>query len=129
MATTINQRIKTLSDTKYKNLRHLGKAIGYNYQEKLYRLVRVEGTAPSFEMVQDILRAFPEVNPDWLILGEGEMIRRHSKEDQQDYILSLLCKQRKECADTAKAMISTTATGFSVGVNHNEILNAKQPEL
>lgn len=30
---------------------------------------------PSLDFIQKILRRFPQVNPDWLILGEGEMYR------------------------------------------------------
>lgn len=30
---------------------------------------------PSFDLVQKILRRFPQVNPDWLLLDKGEMYR------------------------------------------------------
>src|SRR5690554_5028947 len=30
---------------------------------------------PSFDMIQSILKNFPQINPDWLILGEGEIYR------------------------------------------------------
>lgn len=30
---------------------------------------------PSLDFIQKVLRRFPQVNPDWLILGEGEMYR------------------------------------------------------
>ena len=30
---------------------------------------------PSFDLVQKILRRFPQVNPDWLLLDRGEMYR------------------------------------------------------
>ncbi len=30
---------------------------------------------PSLDFIQKILRRFPRINPDWLILGEGEMYR------------------------------------------------------
>ena len=31
---------------------------------------------PSMDMVQKILQHYPEVNPDWLILGQGDMFRQ-----------------------------------------------------
>lgn len=34
---------------------------------------------PSFEVLQKILNAFPEINPEWLILGNGAML----KEEQE----------------------------------------------
>ena len=33
----------------------------------------------SMDVVQKILKAFPSINPDWLILGEGEMYRNSSE--------------------------------------------------
>lgn len=35
---------------------------------------------PSFELVQKILRRFPDINPDWLLLDQGEMYRQQSDE-------------------------------------------------
>jgi plasmid maintenance system antidote protein VapI len=32
----------------------------------------------SLEMVTKILTAYPEISPDWLIQGEGEMLREHA---------------------------------------------------
>jgi transcriptional regulator with XRE-family HTH domain len=32
----------------------------------------------SLEMVTKILKAYPEVSPDWLIQGEGEMLKEHA---------------------------------------------------
>lgn len=31
---------------------------------------------PSFDMVQSILAKFPKLNPDWLIMGTGDMYRK-----------------------------------------------------
>ena len=41
---------------------------------------------PSFELVQKILRRFPTVNPDWLLLDTGEMYRQESSAAQTDTI-------------------------------------------
>lgn len=30
---------------------------------------------PSFDMIQSILKSFPQINPDWLILGVGDIYR------------------------------------------------------
>lgn len=31
---------------------------------------------PSFDMIQSIMSKFPKLNPDWLILGTGDMYRK-----------------------------------------------------
>jgi transcriptional regulator with XRE-family HTH domain len=32
---------------------------------------------PSLSLVQKILQVFPEINPDWLLLDQGEMLRNN----------------------------------------------------
>lgn len=39
---------------------------------------------PSFDIVQKILRRFPRINPDWLILDSGEMYRPGQGPDTTD---------------------------------------------
>lgn len=34
---------------------------------------------PSYDLIEKILTVFPDVNPDWLILGNGSMYREDSK--------------------------------------------------
>ena len=34
---------------------------------------------PSFELLQKILRRFPDLNPDWLLLDQGSMLRPDPK--------------------------------------------------
>lgn len=38
---------------------------------------------PSFDFVVKILRAFPDVSPDWLLLGVGAPLRRGAADDEQ----------------------------------------------
>lgn len=35
---------------------------------------------PSFDFIEKILDRFPHLNPDWLILGKGEMLRPNSSD-------------------------------------------------
>lgn len=39
---------------------------------------------PSLDVVTNILENFPEVNPDWLILGKGKMFRSMENNDDSD---------------------------------------------
>ena len=43
---------------------------------------------PSFDLVQKILRRFPHINPDWLILDSEQMYRTEKDEPTQSVILS-----------------------------------------
>ena len=38
---------------------------------------------PSLEFIQKVLRQFPEINSDWLILGNGEMINMHQESEKR----------------------------------------------
>ncbi len=38
---------------------------------------------PSLDVLQKVLVKFPHINPDWLLLGEGEMYRSVSSNDRQ----------------------------------------------
>lgn len=39
---------------------------------------------PSFDFVQKILRRFPNINPDWLLIDKGEMYRNVSSATTED---------------------------------------------
>ena len=52
----------------------LGRRLGYDSAEKLRRLKRDENNNPSYEILRDILLAFPDLNARWLILGGEESI-------------------------------------------------------
>ena len=47
------------------------KKIGIGHQT-LYRMMDLQ-TNPSFKVITAILKAYPQVNPRWLLLEEGEM--------------------------------------------------------
>ena len=57
-----------------KNPSELSKMLGYKSPEKILRLFRDEKNHPSFEMIQVITNAFPEINPNWLITGNPPML-------------------------------------------------------
>jgi len=55
------------------NANSLTTKLGYSTNSKMYKILA--GTEPSFPTLVDMLRAFPEVSPSWLVLGEGGMLR------------------------------------------------------
>jgi len=52
----------------------LSRELGYASAEKISRLVRDEANKPSYQLIGDIIKAFPEINARWLATGEGEMV-------------------------------------------------------
>lgn len=59
LGTTRNEFANTLA-TSSRNV--------YNYLD--------EGRAPSVDFLQRVLTRYPSLSPSWLLMGEGEMIRR-----------------------------------------------------
>lgn len=73
---TITSRIKEILQHYGLNANSLTQKLGYSTNSKMYKILA--GTEPSFPTLIDILRAFPEVSPAWLTLGEGPMLRGES---------------------------------------------------
>lgn len=48
---------------------------------------------PSLELLQKILKAFPQINADWLLLGEGEMYKQQQQQQQGDLFDTPATKQ------------------------------------
>ena len=50
----------------------LAMKLGYEHSEKIQRLLRSPKNNPSYSILQDIANKFDNVNPKWLLTGEGE---------------------------------------------------------
>jgi hypothetical protein len=55
------------------NINSFSHAIGVSNNTVLGRIINDRNRRPSFDLLDLILRKYPEVNPSWLITGEGEM--------------------------------------------------------
>ncbi len=68
MEDTVKQRITKFIENSNISVRNFEKAAGLSngYLKQLKN-------APSVDKFQSIISAFPEVNPDWLLTGSGEM--------------------------------------------------------
>ena len=71
-----NERLEMLIEALGHNKNSFSKEIGLDNNVVIGRLVKEIGRKPSFEILARILKTFPEVNPSWLILGQGEMTRK-----------------------------------------------------
>lgn len=75
MKEDIGKRIEELLRYYSMSKADLTRKIGLNNNVTVSRICL--GTVkPSFEMILKILEAFPDVNPGWLIAGEGDMIKK-----------------------------------------------------
>lgn len=80
MIKIMNDRI--LEILKIKELTALKFAEIMNVQASSISHITSGRNKPSFDFIAKLLEKFPDINPDWLILGEGEMIRDEYTESQ-----------------------------------------------
>lgn len=84
MKLTVNQRIREVEFfAKKKGVKSFPKYLGIS-PGSYGNVVGKRQSAPSVELIGAIMRAFPEINPDWLVNGEGEMYRNPQRFD--DYM-------------------------------------------
>ena len=76
---TVTSRINELVQHYGLNANSLAQKLGYSTNSKMYKILA--GTEPSFPTLVDILRAFPEVSPAWLTMGEGPMLRAADRDE------------------------------------------------
>jgi hypothetical protein len=79
MDNLINNRLRTYIEYKKLNPNSFSKQLGYSNSEKISRLFRLSDAYPSYEIIFDISNKFEELNLNWLITGEGEMLKSHNK--------------------------------------------------
>lgn len=83
MKKSVNQRIRQIIESKSLSVNAFANAIGVAQGTLASMLNR--GTEPSNKTLNAVLSAFPEVNPDWLLTGSGEMYTdRPSTTDNTD---------------------------------------------
>lgn len=77
---TVTDRIKTLLGHYNLNANSVTQKLGYSTTSKMYKIL--QGAEPSFPTLVDFLKAFPAVSGDWLLLGQGAMLREGAKPAQ-----------------------------------------------
>lgn len=76
----IVQRIMNLVNDKAKSIRNFAFVIGM--PERTINTYIKTGRTPSLEVIDAILRTFPDVSAEWLIRGEGSMLKSEYNEDK-----------------------------------------------
>lgn len=91
----VSKRIETIINNYNLNVSSFSKAIGLSSNVTIHRIVKGEA-APSFSTLKKIKEAFGEINADWILTGEGQMIIG----DQKDILWYK--KQLNEAEDEVK---------------------------
>lgn len=84
--TGINDRIDKLIRALGYNKTKFAHALGYNYNTIIESIVGKRQSKPGFDFLNALLTTFPSVNADWLMIGEGEMLKEKSKATER-YLL------------------------------------------
>lgn len=97
METTVNQRIEELKKIYARgNNSEFERLVGMK-TNSLRSIIGPQQSKPGFETLEAILKAFPNVNPDWLIIGVGERDRESVVEELKKVsYLEKLVKQLQE---------------------------------
>ena len=89
MDNTVNKRLKELIFFLNLNTTEFSKQLGYKSAEKISRLIRSgeEKSKPSFDILLDITNKFDFVNIEWLINGNGKMLKSENLDIQNKNIV------------------------------------------
>ena len=85
---------------------------------------------PSFDLVQKILRRFPRVNPDWLLLDKDEMYRTIDIEPQPATSQSISTEELEETMQqsTVSGMTTSATNPTSASTPAQQIIAAYAPK-
>lgn len=85
---TINERLTEFIKTVNKNTNSFAKSIGKTYTA--IESICKGKTKPGYELLESIFLNYPQLSRDWLLMGEGEMIRSDHTQPDNDYLLEHL---------------------------------------
>lgn len=101
MENTVGLRIETVRKYTGLNTSEFAEKIGV-IRTQLYRYKKGE-QSPSYDLINKILTLFPDISPQWLMLGQGEM----------------LISQK----DTPVGIVSEPAGGYSPPTSEDDMVN------
>lgn len=105
---TMNQRLKILIEhLGFTSVRSFAKHIGEDYPDKLSRLFRDSQAKLGYESLRNILTTFPEVNAEWLMIGQGPMIRGNSSHGDR---IAEICTQNNLTVEMLAEQIGHSPT-------------------
>ena len=81
MQSELGQRLVVIMDYYKLTQNDFGEKFNAHKQE-IWNWTR--GTKMSIARIGDMLRAYPEINPGWFIIGRGEMLRKQYDQSELD---------------------------------------------
>lgn len=123
-------RIEAWLTHKGLNANSASQKLGYANSSKMYKIL--QGTSPGFDTLVEILKVWPDLSPDWLLLGSGPMARGEAPEAAKPGVTVrqvgrgdrvLVTVDDKERENTVLVPIPAQA-GYSVA--HNEAVYLQQ---
>jgi phage repressor protein C with HTH and peptisase S24 domain len=78
--TSIQERIRNLIQYLGLNPHSFAEKIGVS-KSSVYNIIGGPAYKPSFDLIAGILRAFEFINPEWLLLGKGEITKKGTETD------------------------------------------------
>lgn len=81
--TKISDRIRQFIDYKKITINKFSDSVGTSnsYFNKLIK----NGTTIGSDKIENILQAYPEINPEWLITGKGNMLKEYNEKESSLY--------------------------------------------
>lgn len=123
----IFNRISLLVDTQADGqIAKFARMIGSGDQT-VRSIVKYNRNFPGYEFLLNILHAFEWLNPEWLLLGEGEMIKSNHDPNvvsepvetcrtKEDQLLNIIESQQRTIENLSKRGINTAEDVKTVGV-------------
>jgi SOS-response transcriptional repressor LexA len=81
-------KISSLLKALDMNANEFAKALGYKAPEKVYAMLKNKNR-PSYETLNDMLRAFPQINADWLVREDSQAQMFTEEADGKERVIDL----------------------------------------
>lgn len=131
---TINQRLKILVESLKMNIRSFSKA--YNVHEGNLRNYIDRGSKPPAEFISVLMQSIDNINPRWILLGEGEMFlpqvaepgvlyQKNSGGNQVGHNAGGSVTQLHNVGNTGQAPIGDCEQKLEAALKENELLRAQ----
>lgn len=111
---TAKERVLLVIQTKGTNVNALSKVVGIPQGTLAYQLKR---DSIQINFIEGLLRAFPDISPDWLIMGEGNMYRT-SAADQYHALVDTMAELHKKHEAELLEIIAANQRSGSVNISN-----------